>query len=488
MRLTNLSRKECSSLGEMLQQHTEIAPDDAFIIQGQKVISRKTFLRNVAAMKVFFVGKSISPGMVVGIANTDQPRTFAAMFALWSIGAAPLILDYRISDAERKNIVHSAGVSVIFSDFKKLVSQDGCDTLPTNLPLSDDLSALTFSHKADAIVDFKQSSGTTALPKRMPIQSETLFQMMKERCSPESYVIQGNIVSCMNLAFAGTRYLWFRNAFLGRAIISVPLLFTPNQLDMALRHPMAEEATLPPIILKRLLDFLRTLDTPYSEPRYSNLAKLQSIGGALTGQLLLDVQRYLSERVTVTYSFSEAGVISRLYGEDVARYPQSAGRILKGVSVATEDEAGKTQSAQKPGALVVTKEGETHRPGDHGYCSAEGLLYITGRDIDRLCRNSVTFSANDVAVRIRSLYDVNECNVFVAQDPKNGEDCIVAAVECDPALQPQIAKTLRGDLLADIRPSHLRCYQFLPRGSAMKISISTLKRDFYQEPESYHDL
>ncbi|WP_181363740.1 AMP-binding protein [Aliiroseovarius pelagivivens] len=480
--------KQAGSIGTVFMAHVLADPDAPFFIQGDTQISRGDFLRQVVGVRAFFSAQGIAAGAVVGLANTDQIRSFAAMFALWSLGAAPLVLDYRISQAERQHVAQAAGVSAIFSDFKGLSAQSGCHSLPRDLPLSDDIMALTFPSDPDAIVDFRQSSGTTALPKLQPISAQTLFDMTEKRCDPPSHVTQGNIVSCLNLAFAGTRYLWFRNAYLGRAIISVPLFFTPAQLDTAMRHPLAEEATLPPVIMKRLVEYVDALDGQPAHPRYPNLSKLQSIGGPLTGQMLLDVQRLLSDRISTTYSFSEAGVVSRLYGDDIARNPTAAGRVLSGVTVATEDQDGEPLPAHMPGSLVVTKDGETFRPGDHGYLSDEGLLYITGRSAERFCRNSVTFTASDVAERIRSLDTVTDCCVFAAPGQLDGEDIVVAAIESDPANQVDIASTLRSLMLAEIRPDHIRCYPALPRGSAMKVSIQDLKQHHLQEPEKYHDL
>ncbi|WP_282182256.1 AMP-binding protein [Aliiroseovarius marinus] len=488
MQVGTATLEMANSVADVFLSHAMADPDAPFFIQGDHHVSRYSFLRQAAGLRAFFLEQGIAPGMVVGLANTDQLRSFAAMFALWSLRAAPLVLDYRISKAERSHVAKTAGVSVIFSDFKGLAAQDGCTQLPRELAPSGDISTLRFPNDPDAIVDFRQSSGTTALPKLKPISQQTLFDMTEQRCRPSSYVTQGNIVSCMNLAFAGTRYLWFRNAFLGRAIIGVPLFFTPAQLDAALRHPLAEEATLAPVILKRLVDYVGSLDARPAGPRYPGLAKLQSIGGPLTGQVLLDVQRLLSDRISTTYSFSEAGVVSRLYGNDIARHPTSAGRVLTGVSVVTVDDHGTEQPANIPGALVVTKAGETFRPGDHGYVSDEGLLYITGRDTERFCRNSVTFTALDVAERIRGMEAVSDCCVFAVPSDMEGEDIVVAAIEGDPARQSDIATRLRSQMLAEIRPDYIRLYPSLPRGSAMKIAIQSLKQHYLQEPERYHDL
>lgn len=488
MQSNPISLTQTGSIGAVFVSHARANPDATFFVQGNTQISRGDFLRHVMGIRAFFCDQGISAGAVVGLANTDQIRSFAAMFALWSLGATPLVLDYRISRAELQHVEQAAGVSIIFSDFKKLAAQDGCCPLPRDLPPSDCTAELAFPSDTDVIVDFRQSSGTTALPKLQPIRAHTLFDMTKKRCEPPHDITQGNIVSCMNLAFAGTRYLWFRNAYLGRAIISVPLFFTPAQLDTAMRHALAEEATLPPVIMKRLVEYVSALDNDPKGPRYPNLGKLQSIGGPLIGQVLLDVQRLLSNRISTTYSFSEAGVISRLYGDDIVRTPTAAGRLLPGVSIATEDPDGVPLAVHETGNLVVTKDGKTYRPGDHGYLSDEGLLYITGRSNELFCRNSVTFTASDVAERIRSLDAVADCCVFSGPGQMAGEDVVVAAIESDPANQHNIATTLRSLMLAEIRPDYIRCYPALPRGSAMKVSIRNLQQNYLQEPERYHGL
>lgn len=488
MQSNPISLTHTESIGAVFVSHARANPDATFFVQGDIQISRGDFLRYVMGTRAFFSDQGISAGAVVGLANTDQIRSFAAMFALWSLGATPLVLDYRISRAELEHVVKAAGVAIIFSDFRKLAAQDGCCPLPQDLPLSDYTADLAFPDDSDVIVDFRQSSGTTALPKLQSISARTLFDMTEKRCAPHHDITQGNIVSCMNLAFAGTRYLWFRNAYLGRAIICVPLFFTPAQLDAAMRHPLAEEATLPPVIMKRLVEHVSALDDNPKGPRYPNLRKLQSIGGPLIGQVLLDVQKLLSNRISTTYSFSEAGVVSRLYGEDITKTPTAAGRLLSGVSIATEGPDGVPLPVHETGSLVVTKDGQTYRPGDHGYLSSEGLLYITGRSNELFCRNSVTFTASDVAERIRSLDAVADCCVFAGPGHMAGEDIVVAAIESDPANQPDIATTLRSLMLAEIRPDFIRCYSALPRGSAMKVSIRNLLQNYLQEPERYHGL
>ncbi|GAA6198166.1 hypothetical protein NBRC116598_36110 [Pseudophaeobacter arcticus] len=296
----------------------------------------------------------------------------------------------------------------------------------------------------------------------------------------------GNAVSCLNLSFPGTRYIWFRNALSGRKIITVPVFFDYGELDAALLHEDAEEVTLPPVLIRGLVQHIKAQGLVGDGPRYDRLVKMQSIGGPLLGPVLTEAKSILSDKLCVTYSSTQTGIISRLEGDAIDSHPTSVGKPLPHYHIRIVDDEGCPLPNNQVGHIEAQVNGNAARPGDRGYLDDEGYLHVVGRVQEYFCRNGISFNAPDLENRIQDVTGAALCCVISIPSEAGDEDQIVAVIEAEPSHISEVKTRLRAHLSPLTRPDKIVLMRVLPKTSGLKIARAQLGQMIEETPEVCH--
>ena len=481
-----MNDSEC--IGNTFLRHLADGPNEIQIIQGEEKISRVKFAKNISGIRKFFIAQGVKSGDVVGLANTNQVTTIEAIFALWSVGASPVTLDYKSSNDEIEHIRNITKLNYLFSDFSFMIKNSYAFKMPDRDTLIGDISDLSFENSSMLIADFIQSSGTTALPKIEPTDTKSLNIAIKKYLQSETETCRRNILTCSNLNFPAMRYYWYQAIFFGKTIISVPLFFSIRELDAALSSDYAEEAKLAPITIIQLISYVKDQLSNFSTSRYPNIYNLQSVGGPLVGEKLCEAKTLLTENISVTYSASGIGVISRLSGRDIEKAPNSVGKPQTNMTVSILSDSNEILPRGLVGNINVESDQKVSMPGDMGFLDENGYLYITGRRDDYICRKGITFLAGDLEVRIQKILGVNECSVFCVNGDAPEEDAVIAAIGGNSKKLKEIKNQIRMNISSNTRPNYIRIYDTLPRTSGLKLAKNKMKLQYFAEKDKYDDI
>lgn len=427
----------------------------------------------------------LQKGDIAIIASTDQITSFTAMLGLAELGAATLYADFRRSADELRDLARHSGAAHVFSDFPPLLRTG----VAAPLPETDAAAQLTAPWDADTVQEIGASSGTTGLPRLKPVMAGRALQAARSLAENGARGAWGDALSCLNLAFSATRMIWYRNALSGHRIVVLPQFFRLDDLDAALRSGQVEEATLPPRLIRMLNEAYGAGHSP-QDPRYPNLAKLQSVGGSLTGAPLTRAYRELTPKLVVTYSSTQTGVISRLDGPDILRKPHSVGRSLpdQDLSIGPPEAPCPAGVAGPIHVCAHSKDAEWITPGDRGFVDEDGFLHIAGRDEDYLCRNGVSFWAAELVDTLCRAPGVQDAVIVTTPGSDMAEDTIIAAVEADPAQAPALCDWATRHIGSLHRPDRLFVTRNLPRNSADKIARAAILSLIETHAELCHDL
>ncbi|MCD9149282.1 class I adenylate-forming enzyme family protein [Pseudophaeobacter flagellatus] len=446
------------------------------------------FKARIELTRLAFAEHGVAAGQVVGLANTNQIDAFAAIFALWALGVSPLVLDFRSPPSDIMERATRARAAYIFSDFRKLAQHDGILEFPRVVVATDTSDGLVFPAVPGGTADFIMSSGTTGVPALHPVSHAELLSALDRMALGGERGHWGNAVSCLNLSFPGTRYIWYRNAISGRKIITVPVFFSYAELDAALMHENAEEVTLPPVLIRGLVQHIKDQGLVGDGPRYDRLVKMQSIGGPLLSPALTEAKSILSDTLCVTYSSTQTGIISRLEGNEVDSHSNSVGMPLPHHHIRIVDDQGQSLPTNEVGHIETQVNENTARPGDRGYLDDDGYLYVVGRVQEYLCRNGVSFNAPDLENQIQMVTGAALCCVISSPGAAGDEDQIIAVIEAAPSQLSDFKTRLRAHLSPLTRPDKIVLMQALPKTSGLKVARAHLHQLIVNAPEICHVL
>ncbi|MEN9060080.1 class I adenylate-forming enzyme family protein [Ponticoccus litoralis] len=464
------------TIGAAFLKRADAAPDAILFETGARTVTYSAFSARLHTLRAAFADLGVAANQVVALANTDQIDTFAAIFALWALGASPLVLDFRSPLSEIQERAARAGASHVFSDFRTLARHDGIQSFPRDTGAPETPQARPGVPEQCGPADFIMSSGTTGVPKLYPSSHADVFTAVERMARGGERGDWGNAVSCLNLSFPGTRFVWYRNAIYGRKIIPVPVFFSYAELDAALLHEDAEEVTLPPVLVRGLTQHIKSQGLAGTGPRYHRLVKMQCIGGPLLGPALTEAKALLSARLCVTYSSTQTGVISRLEGDAIDSHPHSVGKPLPHHQVSIVDDDNRPLPINAVGHIVTRVGENSAQPGDRGYLDDEGYLYVVGRVQEYLCRNGVSFNAPDLEERIQKITGAALCCVLAAPGAVDGEDEIIAVIEADPSRLSNFKTRLRAQLSPLTRPDKIALLPAIPKTSGLKPAKAQLGR------------
>ena len=437
-----------------------LAEDPSRIVVGHRGrgITGRAFLGRARAMAVHLRSAGLREGDSLGVATADNVTSMQLLLAAWMCGAAPLVLDFRLSARQLGEWHRRLPLRLVVGP-GTAASPEGPPVLalPPDLPPLDDLPWAPPSDEG-AVADFFTSSGTTNFPKILPVTHGSMAATINRWLHDPALGILGVTLSALSLAYPGSRTVWYRNLVAGQKIVALDLIHTLRELDEALARPDVQDCTLPPVQLRRLAQL-----PPKGEgPRYPQLQKLRAIGGPSTPEdKLLAVQR-LSPNYLMTYSSTDAGVVSRIVGAEVLERPASCGRPVPGTTVEIRD-GDRLCPPGETGVIRVLREGQDPvEPGDLGWLDRDGYLYIAGRTGGLMCRHGINVSVAQVESVLLACPQVADAVVWPTPDEDEG-DRIHAVLECAEGDEAAIREFIRRDVSNRERPDRVAFARRLPR-------------------------
>ena len=458
----------------------EADPDRIVIRDSSGPISADGFLNRVGIMCLCLHGlapprtEEASP-LRVGIALHDNVWSMAAVIASWFVRLTPLRLDHRQSADDLRQTIQANALRLVVTRQKRLrdcaaevmLIEDPAHLLADAKQVALGRNLLADIRqtvaRADDVAEFLTSSGVSGPARFYPVTQRGVLLQAINAASDGHRGQWGTALSAISAVFGGARVIWWRNLLYGRPIHALPLLFTISELDTALRDERVEECTLPPHILRALVQ--HAAEHPGPVPRYPHLLKLQSIGGPALAADKLAAQAVLSPRYVMTYSSTETGVAAKIEGDDLRRRPESCGKPIDAVQVDIVDAEEIPLAVGTIGRIRVIRpkyiDGEYHLrttwPGDLGWLDDEGYLFIAARGDGIICHNGVNYSSSVLEAKLLGCSGAADVAVLRIPRAAGDDDTLIAVsparsgntVPIDPK---RLARDLRHRLSAHEQP------------------------------------
>jgi acyl-CoA synthetase (AMP-forming)/AMP-acid ligase II len=348
---------------------------------------------------------------------------------------------------------------------------------------------------ADDIAAIIHTSGTTSLPKRVPITHRMLFAGARGRNSRRGF---GPADSCLLLA-PGFTVMYLTNlvtmlAAGGSAILVPRLEPLPGLRAHAELQPTWILAA--PSLYHAMLEY-EHVPRSCEWFRNSRLRLVNWGGSGADPALVRRLERAFSVPCDSVYGMSEASAIASPAAPGSAR-PGSVGKAAA-AEIRIVNETGALLPAGATGEIAV--RGPTvfagylddavataaaffpdgwFRTGDLGYLDGDDFLFLTGRLKDLINRGGVKIAPVEVDQALLSHPAVAEAATFAVPDAVLGEDA-VAAVVVRPGMRVT-PRELRRWMLARLTPAKVpRRVWFvleLPRTETGKVQRGELRRRF----------
>jgi long-chain acyl-CoA synthetase len=410
------------------------APDTVALIEGDNTWTYGEFAVSIrsAAGRLRDVGVGL--GDRVYIVAGPGRLALAATFAALRLGATPALVNPRLTSDEVRALVDLAGdgaAVVTDATSRGLGEALAMPALGSQLLEPTDLDASPGTADADiGLVLF--TSGTTGLPKPIPVPWPTLTARLRPYVEPPATGVR---MLCVPIHHVGG-LLGSMVCLLGGHTTVVQPRFEPGEWLRLVERHRVQLTFVVPTMLARIVD--------HPDIATTDLSSLQTVtygASPMPGDLvarLTDVMPHVA--LINTFGQTETlGGITFTTPED-AHHPvhrESVGRLVPGTAVrvlipGTDDEV----APGDVGELVVKSEQNVVdgwlRTGDLVRIDEDGYLYPHGRLSDTINRGGEKFGPIEVETALRAHPLVTDCAVAGVPDPEMNERVGAVVVTSEP--------------------------------------------------------
>lgn len=446
-----MSFSENNPLGALFFDATTRYPNRVAIRTPAVDITYAALRQYVTHMAVNLRARGVGRGSVVGVYIPGNPaRAATSIVALTLLGARWVSQDPTSGVHKIIKLTHSLYLNPPQRVVSKSIMLDEVwPDLGNNPPHIADSDFAGFS-SADDPWFIATSSGTTGTSKYMAISGRMYFQrIMRYLQFPES---GGHFLTT---DFFGPYANFGFLRFLYTLHIGGTYVYKPDYEYLSAQNVNVVVGS--PSHVSKFLDGVSPPDSPRME-------EVRVGGAAASPKLLTKLGKYFNV-VTVVYGSTETGPISAKRIEN-PESDRSVGRCYEDISVEIIDENGEVLAAETEGLVrfkassQVTgylgdaeatanafKDGWFY-PGDKGYLSQDGELYITGRVQDHLNIGGSKINAQMLDELMQSAADIEDALCFLELG-EHGVEHLAALVTFSPeADKKQAVKNLIYALLA----------------------------------------
>lgn len=480
-----------------------------FLVQNDRRIGFGEFFATVDAARNRLQPLGIQPRERVMLLAYNSPDWVVALWAIWSLGAVPVLGNRWWSPQEAAHSIALAAPRAVITDAPDLAAATGVAVLdiaemrvegatasgtPPGIPGPD-------AEDDPAVVLF--TSGSSGMPKAVELSFRAVVAnqhnvLARSRQLPhllDPDAPQPVNLICTPLFHIGAFATLLTQSITGGRIVFNTGRFDPEQvLDLIESEGVQRWGAVPTMAI-------RLLEHPGFETRDLSTLRSFPLGGAPVPPAL--VQRltralpHLARRgLANMWGMTEGGgFLSLATGADLARYPGTVGRPFPTVeiTIADPDDAGVGEIlARSPTVMLgylgidsgtVDSEGWLHS-GDLGHLSTDGYLFIDGRSKDMVIRGGENIACPHVEAALLRHPDVVEAAALGLAHPDLGEE-LAAVVVHRPATRPPSEEDLTRHMQTEVAyfaiPTRwLIRTQPLPTLAGEKVDKKNLAAEFRQ--------
>jgi acyl-CoA synthetase (AMP-forming)/AMP-acid ligase II len=455
----------------------------------------------------------VSVGDRVGLFATNSVEYVEALFAIASIGAVAVPMNYRAKHREAVHLLSDSGSKVLLTESRyvdliegtrpdsveHVVLLDTEDGWKTQAARADELFEIVAVDDRDLCV-LLYTSGTTSLPKGVMLTHGALTDYVMGRAEPADGADHGRMLLAAPLYHVAGVTSLLAALYSGRTVVIVPQFDADQWLDLVARERVTH-AFVVPTMLARL--------TEHPELAARDLSSLQIVtyGAApMPPPVIRRALELFPPTVGFTQAYGQTETTStvtvltpedhRLDGGPAAldrklRRLASVGRPVDDVELRIVGPDGAVLGPGEPGevqlrsrrqmtgywgsgsartAETIDDAGWIHT-GDLGHLDEDGYLFLGGRAGDQIIRGGENIAPEEVEAVLYEHPDVAEAGVVGVPDEEWGER-VLAAVVRRPGTdldEPSLQDFCRDRLAGFKRPDAFVFLDRLPRTSTGKL-------------------
>ena len=485
-----------------------------FLVQGDRRITFGEFFPAVGAARERLRRLDIEPGDRVVLLAYNSPDWVLALWAIWSVGAVPVLGNRWWSPREAAHSLELVAPRAVVTDAPDLT--DGCGApvldivgfgtcFDTSVG-SDNFSTVVLPEvpgprdEDDAAV-ILFTSGSSGMPKAVELSFRAIVAnqhnvLARARQLPHVLSADGlqavNLI-CTPLFHVGAFATQLTQTITGGRIVFNVGRFDPGQVLAIIEAEGVQRWGAVPTMAVRVLE--------HPDFESYDLSTLRSfpMGGAPVPPVLLEklarrlpqlAQRGLANMWGMTEG---GGFLTLAAGADLERFGDTVGRPLPTVELAIDhpDEKGVGEILVRSPTVMtgyiginsgtIDSDGWLHT-GDLGHLHPEGYLFIDGRRKDMVIRGGENIACPHVEAALLRHPDVVEAAVIGLPHPELGEELaaiVVHRVEAPPPSEDALTRHLQGLIAYFAIPTRWRITgKPLPTIAGEKIDKKNLAVEF----------
>lgn len=441
------------------------SPDAPAVTCGAESVTRAELERRALALAHAYRRRGVRHGDLVTIGLPNSVEFFAALIAVWKLGATPQPVSWRLPLAERRAIVELANSSLV-------VGVDSADhpdrhCIPTDFePSDEDRSGPPLPDAVSPAWKAPTSGGRTGRPKIIVAPtpaagSEPLPGTGIHMLAQDTQLVAGPMYHNAPLMFS------LYGLLLGHHLVVLPRFDAAQALELIDRHGVTW-LQLVPTMMSRMLREIR------ESPMRFNLKSIRVLWHMAAPCPVWLKQAWIDllgpAKVWELYAGTEAIGGTVISGKEWLAHRGSVGRPALG-ELTILDEQGEPVPAGEVGEIYMRPYDGTPRPyryigaditrvgnwesiGDLGWLDDDGYLYLSDRRTDMIvCGGANVFPAEVESV-LDSYPGVTDAVVVGLPDDDLGQS-VHAVVHADPHVTAEQLREYMLDQLVSYKvPRH----------------------------------
>lgn len=473
-------------------QHAESHPDSLAIAGHDRTITYDRLRFLVAVMAGYLRQGGVKPGQVTAVTMALHPLQLICTLALSQIGAVMLPLHMAVPADRRLLAAQRFGASWVISGRDEMrlpgLSFLSVAGVPFDGTMRPDFAV--FPTNTDTPFRIALSSGTSGDPKGVLL---THGMRARRGCHLAEGMGRDARVMTMDLNFA-IGYAPTMAALTAGACLVLPHSFAPGELLQTMVRQQVTHVAMSPAQAREIVSVVAE---PAPTPQCPSLVNLRVVGGSLTPRLHEDLQRKLTPNVFTGYGATELGSIAVATPDMLRAHPGTVGLVRPWVELEIVDEHDQPLPAGSVGSIRTRSgdqvsgyyldEARSRRyfrdgwfySGDRGRLSAEGVLFIEGRNDEVLNVGGLKINPEDTEATLFAHDAVKEAGAFLLRGVSEQDTLAVALVLTDPARLGDVQAHARKHL-GPLAPKHYFLADALPRTITGKLRRSELSERYAQ--------